>query len=101
MARRLIYLLAVYLTLDVANPMMPGALVLSVADSVEVRMAPRLSVEDVAGAQAGTLECREPVSTLLAVSAPVVVRAVHHPSRTHAPRLHLSASTPAPPFEEH
>jgi hypothetical protein len=36
---RLALLVVVYLSLDVANPMMPGALVFGLEDSVEVRAA--------------------------------------------------------------
>jgi hypothetical protein len=99
MARPLIFLLALYLALDVANPMMPGALMLSVEDSVEVRIAHRLSVDDVAEACAGITACLEPVRTFPAVRTRVVVRAVSS-SRTHAPRLRLPVSAPAPSPEE-
>jgi hypothetical protein len=99
MARRLIFLLALYLTLDVANPMMPGALVLSVEDSVEVRMVQRLSGDDVAAVQASATDCLERVSTSVLVRAPVVVHAAPRPA-TRAPRRHVPASAPAPSPEE-
>jgi hypothetical protein len=40
----LIVALTLYLALDVANPLMPGALTFGVEDSVEVRQAERLRV---------------------------------------------------------
>lgn len=42
----LVLLVAVYLSLDVANPLMPGALTLGADESVEVRQAERLRVRD-------------------------------------------------------
>lgn len=36
---RLTFLVALYIALDVANPMMPGALAFQADDSVEVRLA--------------------------------------------------------------
>jgi len=99
MARRLIFFLALYLTLDVANPMMPGALVLSVEDSVEVRMAQRLSGDDIAAVRAGATDCLERVSTPVLVRAPVVVRSAPRPA-TQTPRSHLPAWAPAPSPEE-
>jgi hypothetical protein len=99
MARRLIFFLGLYLTLDVANPMMPGALVLSAEDSVEVRMAQRLSGDEVVPVRAGATDCVEPVSTSRLVRKPVVVRRAHR-SATHAPPRRLPASAPVPSPEE-
>lgn len=42
----LVLLVAVYLSLDVANPLMPGALTFGADESVEVRQAERLRVRD-------------------------------------------------------
>jgi hypothetical protein len=98
MPPRLIFLVALYLTLDVANPMMPGALAFSVEDSVEARMAHRLRAADVATASARAAECLKPVVEL-PVRSQVVVRAVGF-CRTHAPRLRLPAAAPAPSPED-
>jgi hypothetical protein len=95
----LVFLPALYLTLDVANPMMPGALVLGADDSVEVRLAQRLSVADIALARAVITECRKPVGTLAAVPLPVTVPAVPR-CRADAPRRHLPVASPAPSSEE-
>jgi hypothetical protein len=99
MVRRLVFLLTLYLTLDVADPMMPGALVLSVEDSVELRLAQRLSVDDVAATRAGTTEDRESVGTLPASRTPSAVRATR-PRRRHASRPRLPIADPAPGPEE-
>ncbi len=99
MVRRLIFLFALYLTLDVANPMLPGALVVSAEDSIEVRMAPRLSVDDEAAVLAGTTECVKQGSTLPVVRTTVALPAVR-PCRTHGPRRRVPVSTPAPSPEE-
>ncbi len=42
----LVMLVAVYVSLDVANPLMPGALTFGVGDSVEVRQAERFRGHD-------------------------------------------------------
>lgn len=42
----LVLVVAVYVSLDVANPMMPGALTFGVEDSVEVRQADRFRGHD-------------------------------------------------------
>lgn len=96
MLRRLIFLLALYVTLDVANPAMPGALSFSVDDSVEARVAHRLWVEDVAAVCTDVPEplevvCEVPVLTSLVVGA---IR----PRRARAPhrRLPEPSSTPSP-----
>jgi hypothetical protein len=93
MLPRLIFLVGLYLTLDVANPMIPGALAFSVEDSVEARMAPRLRADDVATASARAAECLKRVVEL-PVRSQVVVRAARL-CRTHAPRLRLPAAAPA------
>jgi hypothetical protein len=62
----LIFLVALYLTFDVADPMMPGALTFSVEDSVEARTAPRLRADDVA-----TLSASAPEWLQLIVELPV------------------------------
>jgi hypothetical protein len=99
MLRRLIFILALYFTLDVANPMMPGALVLSAEDSIEMRMAQRLSAEDVAAARADATKSLKPCITFPVVRTTVVVRAAR-PFRTHAPRHRVPVSAPAASPEE-
>lgn len=99
MLRHLIFVLALYLTLDVANPMMPGALVVSAEDSIEVRMAQRLSPEDLAAALANTTRSVEP-RTAVPVVRPTVVVSATFPCRTHALRYRLPVSAPAPSAED-
>ena len=99
MLRGLIFVLALYFTLDVANPMMPGALVLSAEDSIEMRTAQRLSPDDVAAARADTTKSLRPGTTLPAVRTTVVVRAAR-PFQTHAPRHRVPLSAPAASPEE-
>jgi hypothetical protein len=47
----LVWLVALYVSLDVSNPLMPGALMfgMGVGESVQVRQADRLRVDDDAG----------------------------------------------------
>lgn len=47
---RLTLLVALYVTLDVANPLMPGALVFAIQESVEMRQADRCPGHDKAPA---------------------------------------------------
>jgi hypothetical protein len=97
MLARLIFLVGIYLALDVANPMMPGALTFSAEDSVEVRLAHRLGSQEVATASTPAAERLKPVTEVL-VRPQSFVRAAAI-SRTHAPRLRLSAA-PAPASPE-
>jgi len=99
MLARLILLVASYLALDVANPMMPGVLAFSAQDSVEARLAHRLGGHDVASPSARTVERSKPVVEVL-VRPPSVVRAAGI-SRNHAPRLRLPASPRAASPEDH
>jgi hypothetical protein len=87
----LLILVTIYLALDVANPMMPGALAFSAEDSVEARLAHRLGSHDAATASVRAAERLKPAAEVL-VRPPSVVRAAAI-GRTHAPRLRL----PAPP----
>lgn len=80
---------ALYLALDVANPLMPGALGLGVQNSVDSRQADRLRADDVTGplAPAPTgehVEIFEPGAAGLLPAAPGTprVRAPHVPRRT-------------------
>lgn len=99
MLGRLIFLVAVYLGLDVANPMMPGALAFSAEDSVEVRLAHRPGAEDAASTCAVTSERLQSMDDVV-VRAPKCVRAAA-PRRDYAPRLYLSAKLPPAPAEDH
>jgi hypothetical protein len=45
-----VWLVAIYVSLDVANPMMPGALTFGIDESVEVRQADRFRAHDGAAA---------------------------------------------------
>jgi len=69
---RLTFLVALYITLDLTNPMMPGALGFSSDDSVEVQLfrAPRL--HDVATLSARASERPEPIVEDPVPSFPVV-----------------------------
>ena len=88
MLTRLIFLVTLYLALDVANPMMPGALAFSAEESVEVRLADRLSSHGVASAFARATERLKPVGEVLIRPQPVVRAAF---SWTHPPRPRLPA----------
>jgi hypothetical protein len=100
---RLALLIAVYVALDVSNPMMPGALTFGIDDSVEVRQAERYR-----GLihQAATIpRVPEPAGLDLfdgprarpARPAPV------SPALRRAPvtRSHLSVAAPVSPIEDH
>jgi hypothetical protein len=93
MLARLIFLVALYLGLDVANPMMPGALAFSAEESVEVKLADRLRSHDVASVSARATERLKPDAEVRRPQ-PVVRTAVV--SRPHArPRLRLPARSAA------
>ena len=69
---RLTFLVAFYLALDLANPMMPGALVFSAEDSVEAHSARRRVVEVVTPASAPVFERRKPNPHRLVAFLPAV-----------------------------
>lgn len=97
---RFTLLLAVYVSLDVANPMMPGALNFITEDSVEARQAARLRAGDVAGSP--------PVATshrVARIEPPLVLTRTLAPDRprvwqVHVDRSHPSRSRSAVPSED-
>jgi hypothetical protein len=95
---RLIFLVTLYLALDVANPMMPGALAFIAEESVEVRLADRLGSHGVASAFARTTERLKPVGEVLTRPQPVVRAAFL--SRTHPPRRLPARPSAASPEDD-
>ena len=101
---RLALIVALYLALDVANPLMPGALGLGVQNSVDSRQADRLRVDDVTG-PLPPAPARERVEILDTATAGLRaapgaprVRASHAPRRAPAP---LSAHASPTPSDDH
>lgn len=99
---RLALLVAVYLSLDVSNPMLPGALSFGVEDSVEVRQADRLRGPDDApplpparGAERAALSER-PVAPGRAPTPPMP-----RFRRARATRAQLPLHAPATSPEDH
>jgi hypothetical protein len=91
-------LLALYVTLDVANPLMPGALVFSIEDSVEAHSARPLGSHDVVPAPAPTAERVD--STDRAAAQPSAAVEAFPVRRLHGRRLPRPSSTPATPLED-
>jgi hypothetical protein len=99
MLSRLRFLVALYILLDVATPMLPGALVFSAEDSVETHQAPRFRAHDDASPSAPAPDRVRPIEPILvaprpAVSGPCVRRA-------HIVRPHLLSSASAASAEDH
>lgn len=91
----------IYVTLDVANPLMPGALTFGIEDSVEVRLAERFRSHNVASIPAtlpservGQIDHQTFVSPVPATDTP-------RTSPSHVRRARSSLSTPAPSPEDH
>jgi hypothetical protein len=101
---KLALLLAVYVSLDFSNPMMPGAVRFDADDSVEGRRADRGREAD-ADASAARLPAAAPRAS--AAAAPAVMgRARPAPRGTpvwqpHVPRSYPSASSSTAPSEDH
>lgn len=99
---RLALLVAVYVSLDLSNPMMPGALTFGVESSVEVRQTDRFRNND-DGAPLPLARGSErpgPSERLVALTrtpAPPMPRF----RRARAARAHLPLVAPAPSPEEH
>lgn len=99
---RLALLVALYLSLDVSNPMFPGALTFGLEDSVEVRQADRLRGHDdgipLPLARASErLALPERAVAPSRAPAPLISRS----RRAHAPRAHLPLRAPGPSPEDH
>jgi hypothetical protein len=98
---RLALLSAICVSLDVSNPLMPGALTFSVEESVEVRRSDRVRGEyDAALTPLPGVERLAPPErsvTLFRPAAPLTVRS----RRAHITRSHPSLPKPASPSEDH
>jgi hypothetical protein len=98
---RLALLFAIYVSLDVSNPQMPGALTFSIQESVEVRQPDRVRGEDDAALTplpgAERLAPPERSDVLVRPAAPVTVRS----RRAHITRSRPSLPKPASPSEDH
>ncbi|MGH7339005.1 MAG: hypothetical protein ACREKH_00800 [Candidatus Rokuibacteriota bacterium] len=89
---RLTLLLAAYVSLDVSNPLMPGALCFSVEDSVEARRTDPVRIY--AGTSALPLALSKPLTPPEpGVERSRLVAAVN----PHFPRAHVTRSDPSPP----
>jgi len=98
---RMALLFAIYMSLDISNPLMPGALTFSVEESVEVRQSDRVRGEDDAALTplpgVDRLAPPERSVVLFRPAAPVTVRS----RRAHITRSHPSLPQPASPSEDH
>ena len=91
---RLTLVVAVYIALDLANPLVPGALAFSVEDSVEAHTIRPIRAEDSPAPSALAPERVEPTAELPARS--FVAPSTNGLCRTHVTRSHLSSSALAP-----
>jgi hypothetical protein len=103
MLARLALLVATYLSLDVSNPLMPGALTFGVEDSVEVRPSDRFRGEDqhvAAVPRAPAPERPDPLDGAVVRRQPPAGAA---PRARQAPvtRSRLSVPSPASSIEDH
>ena len=103
MGARLAWLVAAYLSLDVANPMMPGALTFGVEESVEARQSDRFRGQDPHLApspgppEPERLDPSARTLTLRRLPGPVTPRS----GRAPVTRSRLSLPAPARPAEDH
>jgi hypothetical protein len=89
---RLTLLLAIYVSLDVSSPLMPGALCFDVEDSVEARRTD--PVRSYAGISALSLVPSEPLTQVEpSVARNLLIAAVN----PYFPRAHVTRSDPSPP----
>jgi hypothetical protein len=97
----LVLIVAVYVSLDVANPLMPGALAFGVEDSVEIRQAERFRGHDDAAPvpTMPPLERAARTSQITGRWAPTVD--VPRSWALHAPLARSSLSVLAPPSPDH
>jgi hypothetical protein len=103
MLARLALLVAAYLSLDVANPTMPGALTFGVEESVKVRPSDRFRGQDPHVApipwvpEPGRLDPSD--QSLIVRRLPVLVSPGSRSA--HVTRSRLSFAAPASPAEDH
>lgn len=97
----LVLALTIYLSLDVSNPMMPGALTFGVQESVEVRQSDRVRGEDDAALTPlrGAERLDPPERSVTPLRAPAPVTAGSR--RAHVTRSHPSLPTAPSPSEDH
>lgn len=103
MLARLALLVAAYLSLDVSNPMMPGALTFGVEESVEVRPSDRFRGQD---DHAGPMPRAPEFERLAPSDQSLTVRRLPEPvapgSRSaHVTRSHPSLPGTVAPAEDH
>ena len=92
MVPRLMLLIALYLMLDVANPLMPGALTFDAESSVEARLVHHSRVDDVATASTPAPERLRPAIQRPFASIPAVSG-----TRTRLPHCARPRRSCAPP----
>lgn len=95
---------ALYLVLDVANPLMPGALGLGVQNSVDSRQADRGRADDVTGPPAPTPTGEHVEIFEAGVAGPRPAPAAPRVRAAHAPRRTvpaLAAHAPPAPSDDH
>jgi hypothetical protein len=97
----LVLAVTLYVSLDLANPLMPGALMFGVEDSVKARQSERFRGQDDTTLVAATLppEGLEPSAPRPAVDR--ISAGVDGGRPPEAPRARSSLSTPAAPSEDH
>jgi hypothetical protein len=96
---RLALIVALYVSLDVANPMMPGALVFGVQESVEARQGDRFRAHDEAPLLALAPERLDSVEPIVVPNR--MTRAAPRAPEAHVTRSRLSLQRPDPSPEDH
>lgn len=99
---RMALLVVVYVSLDLSNPMMPGALMFAVQESVEMRQPDRGRGEDAAALtpQRGP-ERLAPPERYVTLLRPPAPPATASSRRAHVARSHPSLPTALSPSEDH
>jgi hypothetical protein len=98
---RMALLFAVYVSLDLSNPMMPGALTFGVQESVEMRQSDRVRGEDAAALTPlrGPERLAPPARSVTLLRAPAPITAGSR--RAHVTRSRPSLPTTPSPSEDH
>lgn len=99
MLLRLSLLVALYLSFDVATPMVPGALVFSAEDSVEVHQAPRFRAHDDASPSVPMPTRVRPTEPILVAPRPAL--SAPRGRRAHIVRPRVPAPAPTASAEDH